>query len=132
MQAQAIFLLFSVKLIEYNFSALSVCSNPCVGPFLKIKISFFLLSIFIDELISTSKIITFLPNPIPGDEKTPCLSNPILYPEYPYLSMSTFLVNLAVPIISCWITAYVKIISYFINNENIYYFSIKKCGLVLF
>ena len=61
MQAQAEFLLFSVKLIEFNFSALSVCSNPCVGPFPKIRISFFLLSVFIYELVSTPKIITFLP-----------------------------------------------------------------------
>ena len=26
-----------VKLIEYNFSAVSVCSNPCVGALLRIK-----------------------------------------------------------------------------------------------
>ena len=41
----------------------------------------------VDELMSTPKIITFLPNPVPGNEKLPCLSNPILYPEYPYLLM---------------------------------------------
>ena len=60
----------------------------------KIKISFFLLSIFVDELISTPKIITFLPNPTPGDEKLSCLSNPIPYPEYLYLLISAFLVKL--------------------------------------
>ena len=87
----------TIKLIEYIFSALSVCSSPCVGPSLKIKIYFFLLSIFVDELMSTPKIITFLPNPVPGNEKLPCLSNPIPYPEYPYLSMSAFLVKLTAP-----------------------------------
>ena len=78
MQTQAIFFVFfSVKLIEYIFSALSVCSKPCVGPFPRIKIYFFLLSIFVDELISTPKIIIFLPNLVPGNEKLPCVSNPI-------------------------------------------------------
>ena len=76
MQARTDFFVLCVKLIEFNFSALSVCSNPCVGPFPRIKISFLLLSILVDELISTLKI-TFLPNPIPGDEKLPYLSNPI-------------------------------------------------------
>ena len=83
--------------MKYIYPALSVCSNPCVGPLPKIKISFFLLSIFVDELMSTPKIITFLPNPIPGDEKLPCLSNPIPYPEYLYLSLSAFLVRLTAP-----------------------------------
>ena len=77
LQAQAIFLdFFSVILIEYNFSALSVCSKPCVGPFPRIKTSFFLLSIFIDEHISAPKMVTFLPTPL-SNEKVPCLSNPI-------------------------------------------------------
>ena len=44
--------------------------------------------------MSTLKIITFLPNPVPGNEKLPCLSNPIPDPEYPYLLMSAFLVKL--------------------------------------
>ena len=79
--------------MEYIFSALSVCSNPCVGPLPKIKISFFLLSIFVDELISTPTIMTFLPSPVPGNEKLPCLSNQIPYPEYLYLSISAFLVR---------------------------------------
>ena len=44
--------------------------------------SFPLLSILVDELISTPKIITFLPVPPEGYEKNPCPSNPILYREY--------------------------------------------------
>ena len=71
-------------------------SNPCVGPLPRTKMCFFLLSIFIDELISTSKIITFLPKSLPN-EKDVSLSNPIPYPEYPYLSISAFLVNLTDP-----------------------------------
>ena len=80
MQTQTEIFMRSVKLIEYIFSALSVCSNPYVGPLPKIKKSFFLVLIFVDELISTPIIITFLLNPVPGDEKHPCLSNPIPYP----------------------------------------------------
>ena len=91
------FLLFSVKLIEYIFSALSACSDPCVRPLPRIKIFFFLLSIFVDELISTLKIIIFLPVPPLGCENNPCLSNPIPYPEYLYLSISAILVKLAAP-----------------------------------
>ena len=55
--------------------------------------SFFLLSIFDDELISTPKIITFLPISLPM-EKDVSLSNPMSYREYPYFSISAFLVNL--------------------------------------
>ena len=47
--------------------------------------------------MSTPRIITFLPNPVPGNEKLLFLSNPIPYPEYPYFSMSALLVNLAAP-----------------------------------
>ena len=68
---------FPVKLVEYNFSALSVCSNSYVRPFPRIKIPFFMLSVFADELISTRNIITPLPNPVPGNEKFQCLPNPI-------------------------------------------------------
>ena len=71
-------------------------SNPCVGPLPRIKMSFFLLSIFVDELISAPKIITFLPISLPI-EKDISLSNPIPYPAYPYLSVSAFLVNLTDP-----------------------------------
>ena len=77
-------------------SALSVCSYPCVGPLPRIKMSFFLLSIFDDELMSTPKIITFLPVSLPN-EKDISQSNPITYPEYLYLSISAFLVNLTDP-----------------------------------
>ena len=72
-------------------------SNPCVRPLPKIKMFFFLLSIFIDELISTPKIITFLHNPVPENEKLPCLSNPIPYPEYFYLLISAFLFKVTPP-----------------------------------
>ena len=48
------------------------------------------------KLISTPKIITFLPVSLPI-EKDDCLSNPIPYPKYPYLSISAFLVNLTDP-----------------------------------
>ena len=58
--------------------------------------SFFLLSIFDDELVSTPKIITFLPISLPN-EKDVSLSNPVPYPEYPYLSISEFLVSLTDP-----------------------------------
>ena len=47
--------------------------------------------------MSIPKIITFRPNPLPGNEKLPCLPNPNPYPEYPYLSMSEFLVKLTAP-----------------------------------
>ena len=87
------FLLFSGKLIEYIFSALSLCSNAYVGPLPRIKISFSLLSILVDELISTPKIITFLRVPTIGCEKYPYLSNPIPYPEHLYLSTSAFFVK---------------------------------------
>ena len=58
-------------------------------------ICLFLLSIWAERLISTPKINTFWPNPSSGNEKLPLLSNPI--PEYPYLSMSAFLVKLTPP-----------------------------------
>ena len=45
------------KLIEYIYFADSVYSNTHVGPIPKNKTLFFLLSIFVDELISTPKII---------------------------------------------------------------------------
>ena len=58
--------------------------------------SFFPLSIFADELVSTPKIITFSPVSLPI-ERDVSLSNPIPYPEYPYLSISAFFVNLIDP-----------------------------------
>ena len=79
-------------MIEYNFSAVSVCSYPCVGPLPRIKIYFFLLLIRGDELISTPNTITFLTTSSPI-EKNPFLSNPIPYPGYLYRSISTSFVN---------------------------------------
>ena len=74
-------LLCLVRLIEYKFSAASLRSNPCVRPLPRIKMPFFLLSICEDEIMSTPKIITFLPTSS-SIEKNPFLSNPIPYPEY--------------------------------------------------
>ena len=47
----------------------SQCANPCVGPLPRIKISFFLLSIIVEELMSTQEIITFIRVPPLGCEK---------------------------------------------------------------
>ena len=58
--------------------------------------AFFVLSTCAEELISIPKVIQFLPNPLPT-ENFSLLSNPIPYPEYLYLSISTFLVNVIVP-----------------------------------
>ena len=79
------------------FFCVHVCSNPCVGSLPKIKTYFLLLSIFVNELISTEKIIKFLPNSVPGNEKLLCLSNPIRYLEYLYLSVLAFLGKLTAP-----------------------------------
>ena len=54
-----------------------VSPNLCVGPITRIKISFFLLSIYIDELISNPKIMTFLPTVLLGNENSERESNPI-------------------------------------------------------
>ena len=48
-------------------------------------------------LVSAPIIIKFLPNPPFGCEKDPFESNIITYPEYLYLSMSAFFVNLTIP-----------------------------------
>ena len=87
----------TVKLIENIFSAVKVCSNPCVGPFPRTNIPFFLLSIWGEELISNPIINTFWPNPPPGNEKLDLLSNPIPKPEYPYFLISAFFVKVATP-----------------------------------
>ena len=80
-----------MKLIDYAFFAVNVASSdPWVGQSPKFKISVFLLS---EELISTSKIITTLPNLL-ATEEVSCLSNPIPYPEYLCLSKSAFFTNL--------------------------------------
>ena len=58
------------KLIGYSGSAvITVSCNPCVGSLASTKISFFLLSICTDELLSTSKITRFLPQSKFGTEK---------------------------------------------------------------
>ena len=46
---------------------------------------------------TTPKIITFPPFPPLGWEKSSCLSNPVSYPEYLYLSISAVLVKLTAP-----------------------------------
>ena len=51
------------KLIEYSASAvIFVSSNLCVEPLPRTEISFLLLSIWTDELLSTPKITALLPN----------------------------------------------------------------------
>ena len=58
-----------MKLTEYIFSADNEYSPyPCVRPFPRIKMYFPLLSILVDKLMSTSKIITFFPVPPEGCE----------------------------------------------------------------
>ena len=47
--------------------------------------------------MSIPKIIPLQPIPPVGNEKVLRLSNLILYPEYLYLSISAFLVNLIAP-----------------------------------
>ena len=53
------FYFFSVKLIEYIFSAVKAPSNLCVEPLPSTNISLFLSSICIEVLISAPKINTF-------------------------------------------------------------------------
>ena len=58
-----------VKLIGYLASAVNiVSSNHYVGPSTRIKVSFPLLPICTDVLISTSKIMTFL-SMLPSDNE---------------------------------------------------------------
>ena len=54
-------------------------------------ICIFLLSMWAEGLISTPKLSTFWQNLPPGNEKHDLLSNQIPQPEYPYLSISSFL-----------------------------------------
>ena len=66
------------KLIEYWASVDNVeSSNPCVGPISRIEVSFFLLSKCTDVLISTPKIMTFLPTLLSGNENSERKSNSI-------------------------------------------------------
>ena len=56
---------------------------------------FSLLSVCTEELLLTPNIITFLPNPLPSDNKNVWrVSNPIPYLEKKYLSASAISVNL--------------------------------------
>ena len=72
-----------------------VSSNICIGPLPRIRISFFLLSACADELISTPKIMTFLPDPLLSDNvKLSLVSDTDPYSQYLYLSRSAFLVSL--------------------------------------
>ena len=69
----------SVKLIEYlAFAVIVVSFNPCVrpSPRTKIFITFLLLS-YTEELLSTQKIMTFLPQLPSVNEKCERASNPI-------------------------------------------------------
>ena len=61
-----------------------------------------LLLTCVQLLKSAPRIITFLPHPSLGCAKIPLESNPIPYPEYLYLSMSAFFVNLTVPNRQFW------------------------------
>ena len=85
-----------VKLIEYRVSSANVWYNR-VFSLRRIKISFALLSMSTDELISTLKIITFLPMLPSRKEWYPRESNPIQQLICKCLSRSTFLVNLTLP-----------------------------------
>ena len=65
-------------MIEYWPSANNVVSSyPCGGPIPRIKISFILLSIYTDELISTSKVMIFLPTLPSGNEISESESSPV-------------------------------------------------------
>ena len=86
------------KLIEYSASSVTVVSsNLCVEPLPRTKIYTFLLSIWTNELLSTPKITTFLPQSKFGTAKSERESNPIPYLELEYLSGSIFLVNVTTP-----------------------------------
>ena len=61
------------------------------------NILFTLLLSCTELLKSAPNIIAFVPFPPLGCEKLPLESNPIPYPQYLYLSMSGFFVNLIAP-----------------------------------
>ena len=86
---------FFLLLIEYCSSAFTLIF---VGPLRRIMISFFLLAIRTDELISAPNVITFLPTLLPFDsENLPRALNPVPQPECFYLLGSSFLANLIAP-----------------------------------
>ena len=70
---------------------------PCMKLLLNTNTLFTLLLACTELIKSAPKIITFLPSPLLGYEKLPLESNPIPYPEYLYLPMSAFFVNLIAP-----------------------------------
>ena len=72
-------------------------SIPCIKPLLRTKMFLVLLFACLELVKSAPKIITFLPYPPLGCVKLPLESDPIPYPEYLYLSISTFFVNLTAP-----------------------------------
>ena len=71
--------------------------NPCADPKPRIEISFFLLSICTNELLSTPTIATLLPTLPSGHENSERESNPIPEPVYTCSSGSEFLANLEPP-----------------------------------
>ena len=74
-----------------------VLSIRCIKSLPRTKMIFVLLLECVDLLKSAAKIITLLSYPPLGCEKVPLESNPIPYPEYLYLSISAFFVNLTAP-----------------------------------
>ena len=74
-----------------------VLSIPCIKSLPRTKMLLVSLLACAELLISAPKIITFAPNPPFGCEKDPFESNPIPYPEYLYLLISAFFVDLTAP-----------------------------------
>ena len=99
MQLEQNFLFDVEKLSEYWASVVNVVShNPCVGPFPRIKIYFFLLWICTDELILIPELMIFSPTLLPSNKYFERESNSIPQLLYTYLSGSAFLDNLTPPI----------------------------------
>ena len=127
------FLLFLVKLIEYNFFAVSECSNPCVGPLPMIKKYFLLLKIFGDEHISTPKLLHFC-------QFHYQMKKIILYRiQYHIQNICTYQYQYVLLIelhqrnnFSVLDNCLYQHFLYLINNVNIYCFSIIKCNFILF
>ena len=82
----------------YSLSAVNVLSGPYIGYLPRIKISFFLLSICTDELISAPNMMTLSPNPLPSDNRKLRINqNPMPLPKILYLSELLSVVNLTAP-----------------------------------
>ena len=77
---------------------------------------------------SASKIITFTPYVPSVCKKLPFETKPMPYPEYLYLLISAFFVVLTTPSKTALTS---KGRTYFINNVNVYYFSMIICYLIL-